>query len=231
LPILQREKLTAAFFVSTGFLQGGVMFNDRVIEAVRRCVGDRIEVPAQCESGSVTWPLRSIAERRAAIDGILASIKHLAPEAREERVVRLEWTVGRRAATRESSMMMTPEQVSGLHRAGMCIGGHTRSHPILVKLADDAARQEIQGGLDDLAAITGSRPQIFAYPNGRRGSDFDSRHVAMLEESGLRFAFTTHAGTASQHSPRLELPRFTPWERTAIRFGVRAYLNVLRRVH
>ena len=34
-PILKRLGMTATFFVSTGFLEGGCMWNDRVIEAVR----------------------------------------------------------------------------------------------------------------------------------------------------------------------------------------------------
>ena len=36
LPILKRFGLPATFFVSTGFSDGGIMFNDGVIEAVRR---------------------------------------------------------------------------------------------------------------------------------------------------------------------------------------------------
>ena len=36
LPILKRHGLTATFFIATGFLDGGRMWNDTVIEAVRR---------------------------------------------------------------------------------------------------------------------------------------------------------------------------------------------------
>ena len=36
LPILQRHKLHATFFVATGFLNGGRMWNDTIIELVRR---------------------------------------------------------------------------------------------------------------------------------------------------------------------------------------------------
>ena len=37
LPILQRHALAATFYVATGFLDGGRMWNDTVIEAVRAC--------------------------------------------------------------------------------------------------------------------------------------------------------------------------------------------------
>ena len=37
LPILRRHGLVATFFIATGFLDGGRMWNDTVIEAIRAC--------------------------------------------------------------------------------------------------------------------------------------------------------------------------------------------------
>ena len=219
LPILQRHGMKAAFFVATGFLEGGAMFNDRVIEAVRRCEAGELAIPGTAERVA----LGGSRERQVAIDRILAAIKHLPPDERTARVVELERTVGGPAS---DGLMMSADQVAALHRAGMRVGGHTRTHPILVKLDDAAAEREIGGGLDDLAAICGERPRLFAYPNGKRGGDFDERHVEMVRRSGCRYAFTTEAGAASGASRRHELPRFTPWDRTPLRFGARARLNL-----
>ena len=218
LPLLQKHRMQAAFFVSTAFLDGGMMFNDRVIEAVRNYAGDEIRVP----EGNEVLPLRGIDQRRQAIDRILALIKHLPPRERLIRVDKLERVAGGNPRT---DVMMSPGEVAALHRAGMRIGGHTRTHPILLALDDKSAKLEIEGGLDDLASITGERSAIFAYPNGRFGSDFDSRHVAMLKSTGIRYGFTTHSGVSSAQSPRLMLPRFTPWDRTRIRFLLRSLLN------
>lgn len=232
LPILKRHRLSAVFFVSTGFLEGETMFNDRVIEAVRRCSGDRLsfEASSPAAAGDAATvedlPLRNDAERRAAIDRILRAVKHLEPELRLERVRAVERTAGVQPPCDDQPMMMNPDQVARLHREGMHIGGHTRTHPILVKLDDTQARAEIEGGLSDLAAITGQMPSLFAYPNGRRGTDFDDRHVQMLQTCGVRFSFTTHPGAATRRSPRHELPRFTPWDRSSLRFGARALLNL-----
>src|SRR5206468_3278604 len=44
LPILLRHGLTATFFVSTGFLDGGRMWNDTVIEAVRRTAHQELDL-------------------------------------------------------------------------------------------------------------------------------------------------------------------------------------------
>jgi peptidoglycan/xylan/chitin deacetylase (PgdA/CDA1 family) len=37
MPILQRHGLCATFFIATGFLNGGCMWNDTIIETVRAC--------------------------------------------------------------------------------------------------------------------------------------------------------------------------------------------------
>lgn len=232
LPILQRHGVKAAFFVATGFLEGGMMFNDRVIEAIRRASIGSISVPGADEGGVSELPLRNVADRRAAIDAVLRAIKHLPPDERLQRVEALErdtraaFPAGRQPG---EPMMMAPDQVAALRRAGMTVGGHTRTHPILLALPDAEAQAEISGGLDDLAGILGERPSIFAYPNGKPGGDFDERHVAMVRQAGCRYAFTTRAGAADRQASALELPRFTPWDRERTRFGVRALRNLMHR--
>lgn len=219
LPLLQRHGMKAAFFVATGFLEGGAMFNDRVIEAVRRC--DRRPLPMPGTGDLLA--LGNDEQRRTAIDRILDAIKHLPSDQRMQRVLEIEHAAGIEAP---SGTMMRVEDVVALHRAGMRVGGHTRTHPILLKLDDATAEREIGGGLDDLASILGERPSLFAYPNGKPGGDFDARHVAMVERARVRYAFTTLAGAAARTSGRLLLPRFTPWDRGRWRFGLRAWGNL-----
>jgi peptidoglycan/xylan/chitin deacetylase (PgdA/CDA1 family) len=190
LPILQQHRMQAAFFVSTAFLDGSMMFNDRVIEAVRGCTAQSLPLPGPDGEARRGVPVRDL------------------------------------AATPARGLMMDPGQVAALHRTGMRVGGHTRTHPILLALDDAAAEREIGGGLDDLAAMTGERPLLFAYPNGKPGSDFDARHVSMVERAGCHYAFTTQPGAASRASRRYELPRFTPWDRQRTKFGLRAWRNL-----
>jgi peptidoglycan/xylan/chitin deacetylase (PgdA/CDA1 family) len=192
------------------------------VEAVRRGTARSLASRAYTSSTD-ELPLRDDAERRAAIARILDAIKGLAPDERGERVQRIERALG---ASPVARLMMDPGEVAGLSHAGMRIGGHTRTHPILCALDDAAAAKEIDGGLGDLAAITGQRPSLFAYPNGRPGRDYDRRHVAMVGASGCAYAFSTQPGAATHASDRLELPRFTPWARSRLRFGLMALRNV-----
>jgi peptidoglycan/xylan/chitin deacetylase (PgdA/CDA1 family) len=91
-------------------------------------------------------------------------------------------------------------------------------------------RAVIEGGAADLKAITGQAPVLFAYPNGRPGQDFDERHPAMVRSAGFRFAFTTRAGVAAAGTDPYLLPRFTPWDRSALRFQARMLRNLFERV-
>jgi peptidoglycan/xylan/chitin deacetylase (PgdA/CDA1 family) len=63
--------------------------------------------------------------------------------------------IAERARARPSDrLMMRSEQVRALRKAGMQIGAHTVSHPILARLDDAAARDEIARGRDRLADLS-----------------------------------------------------------------------------
>lgn len=224
LPLLREHGMRAAFFIATGFLNGGTMFNDRVIEAVR---GSRRPVIDAGWLGPGQLQIITLAERRDAIDRLLVAVRHLPPPARDDAVRRIEAQCG---SDGRDDLMMNETHVKALHDAGMEIGGHTRLHPILRVLDDSAAQREIEAGADDLRSITGRAPELFAYPNGRPGEDFDERHCPMVKAAGFRFAFTTQVGVATATTDRYRLPRFTPWDRSALRFKTRMLHNLLDRV-
>jgi peptidoglycan/xylan/chitin deacetylase (PgdA/CDA1 family) len=223
LPILQRLNLPATFFVSTGFLDGGgPMWNDAVIEAVRGCRQETLDLSALALG---TFPLGSLGERRAAIDTLLVKIMHLAPPRRAETVagvVEIAEGLSRR------DLMMTAEQVRRIAAAGMTVGGHTVTHPILTRLDPQAAMQEIGDGKSRLEEITGERIEVFAYPSGRPGRDYSAEHARMVRACGFTAAVSTAWGVATTGSDTLQLPRFTPWDRSKMRFGMRLAQNLNR---
>src|SRR5512147_2526205 len=63
-PILERLGLSATFFIATGYLDGGCMWNDRVIEALRRHRGDALDLR---DEGLGLHRTSTPAERRAAL--------------------------------------------------------------------------------------------------------------------------------------------------------------------
>jgi peptidoglycan/xylan/chitin deacetylase (PgdA/CDA1 family) len=216
LPLLQRHRLPATFFVSTGFLDGGRMWNDSVIETLRRCDHAEIDLASW---GGAKAPLGGPEARRAAAEQLLSKIKYLSLAEREEALATLHAAAG--APALPDNLMMRSDEVLQLHRAGMEIGGHTVRHPILSVLPDHEAEEEIVQGRLALQGITGAPVEVFAYPNGRPGKDYDMRHVAMVRRLGFKAAVSTASGVATVASDRFQLPRFTPWDRSPVRWAGR----------
>ena len=221
-PILRSLGMSATFFVSTGFLEGGCMWNDRVIEAVRACTASTLDMR---DTGLGQWGLGSDAQRRQAILGILGGIKRLEPERRSAVVDAVVRVTGN---SPPPTLMMRPQQVRDLRALGMDIGAHTVTHPILSRLGADAARAEIARSKSDLEIILGEPVPLFAYPNGAPGQDYTAAHAAMVRECGFEAAVSTAWGAATRRSDRYQLPRFTPWDRSALRYGVRLLHNLTR---
>jgi peptidoglycan/xylan/chitin deacetylase (PgdA/CDA1 family) len=125
--------------------------------------------------------------------------------------------------------MMQPEQVRSLRAQGMDVGAHTITHPILTRIAPDAARAEMLEGKRALEELIGEPVPLFAYPNGVPGQDYAAEHAQMARDCGFTAAVSTAWGAASRGSDRHQLPRFTPWDRTRWRYGVRLLANLRQR--
>lgn len=220
LPILQRHGLTATFFVSTGFLDGGRMWNDSVIECVRACRQPEIDLEP---FGLGRCPLADAKERRNAIAQLLPSIKYLSLVEREKAIGTLQRVCG--VTDLPTSLMMSTKQVQEMHRAGMEIGAHTVHHPILTTLSASEAEFEISEGRNKLQSIIDAPVDIFAYPNGKPGRDYDDTHVLLLKKLGFRCAVSTASGVGRPGDDLYQLPRFTPWDDSLLAWTTRLLLN------
>jgi peptidoglycan/xylan/chitin deacetylase (PgdA/CDA1 family) len=122
--------------------------------------------------------------------------------------------------------MMSVEQVRGLRDAGMQIGGHTVTHPILARLDDATAQREIGEGKRTLEAWLGEEVPLFAYPNGRPGDDFEPKHARMAQAAGFKAAVTTAWGVARRGTDAYSIPRYTPWARQRWKFSLQLARNL-----
>ncbi|MDC6166102.1 polysaccharide deacetylase family protein [Paucibacter sp. XJ19-41] len=226
LPILQRHGLCATFFVATGFLDGGRMWNDSLIETVRRSSRTRVDLQGLDLPLPPSLALDSTAQRRQAIDGLIGAIKYLPVEQRQ----RLCEELAERAAVRlPDDLMMSSDQVVALRRAGMQVGAHTVSHPILARLDAESMRAEIAASKMQLEHLLGEPVDLFAYPNGKPGEDYNDTSVAVARSLGFKAAVSTAWGAARADADLFQLPRFTPWDRSRLRFGGRLAHNLWAR--
>lgn len=225
LPVLLHHGLHATFFVASDFLNGGRMFNDTVIEAVRRAPADAGDLS---DMGLGLHDFRSPQSRAEAIRRLLPRIKYLPQTIRQETVESL----ARRLSGRKplpDDLMMSSAQLRSLHAAGMEIGGHTASHPILARLTAEKARNEILQGKETLESILGDRVRLFAYPNGKPREDYLMEHVEMVRELGFLGAVSTAWGTATADVDPYQLPRFLPWAADPRHFLMLLLRNLVRR--
>jgi len=206
MPILQRHGLTATFFIATGFLDGGRMWNDTIIETVRR-----------------RSDLSTMADKQAAITTLINQIKYLPTQ---ERVATTETLAQKAQVQLPTNLMMTSADVKAMRRAGMQIGAHTVSHPILARLSRADAAKEIGDSKRFLEDLLGERIGLFAYPNGKPGEDYSPESVDVVRSLGFDAAVSTRWGASRCGDDVLQIKRFTPWDKTRWRFGVRLLRNL-----
>jgi peptidoglycan/xylan/chitin deacetylase (PgdA/CDA1 family) len=216
LPILRERKLPATVFVTSGHMaDDSSMWNDIILEAVRRLPGGTLDLG---DIGLKVYAMNDVEQRKASAARLTEDCKYLAPEGRQVMLDRLQEQV---AADLRQHLMLTPEMIRDLARNDIEIGGHTVTHPILARLDDETAFREIADNKRDLEQVTGRPVRLFAYPNGKQGVDFDERHVEMVRAAGYRAAFTTLPGAATRHHHPFQLPRSRPWDRHPLMFAIR----------
>jgi peptidoglycan/xylan/chitin deacetylase (PgdA/CDA1 family) len=218
LPILQKLGLTATFFVATGFLNGGRMWNDSVTECVRLTPLDSIPMGDLLGSEFSSVPVATLDQKRAAIQRIIAHIKY-SPLA--QRAALAEQVALNAKVQLPQDLMMTSMQLLAMRQAGMQIGAHTTNHPILAKLDMKSARSEIEQSKADLENLLGQRIGLFAYPNGKPHEDYSAQNVELVSQLGFDAAVCTQRGALRAGADIFQIPRFTPWDRTSLRFAAR----------
>jgi len=93
----------------------------------------------------------------------------------------------------ESARLMTWDQIRELEAMGVSIGGHSLSHPRLSTLPETAQQNEIAGCAQLLGERLGHPVEAVAYPYGR-ATDYDTRCVQLVEDSGFLYACSNRYG-------------------------------------
>jgi peptidoglycan/xylan/chitin deacetylase (PgdA/CDA1 family) len=217
LPILQENQLPALFFIASGFLNGGIMWNDTVIETLRNYPHAQLDLT---EIGLQQYDVSTPQKKQQTAVKIIQGIKYLTDN---ERLTASNY-IAKYAQNLPTDLMMTDRQLQTLHQSGMHIGGHTVSHPILAKLSMENAKQEISDNKHYLENLLGVPMQIFAYPNGKPDQDYLPEQAALVRQIGYQAAVSTQWDVANQNSNLWQLPRFTPWDKSPLKFMLRMIL-------
>ena len=200
MPILERRRLPATFFLAPSLLDGTDAWWERVGWACARARARRLDW-----EGS-SFPLDSAASRRRAAEWVCERLKTLPHEGRQAAIDDLVERLGPGPPSRDR-LFLDWEGASRLaRRPGAEIGSHSRRHDILSR--QSAAEQVV----DLTAARHALRSRLdvpvdaLAYPNGTV-ADYDERTIAAAREAGHAWAVTTRVGVNRSSTPPFELRR------------------------
>ena len=191
LPILERHRVPATFFVSTGHISGRrTYWWDRIAYLLHHTTADeaRLRYPTEIV-------LRPGAEPERARRTLLRLVKGMSGLDLDRllielgRALRVRWddVLDRHVA---DQTVMTWDDVRELHRAGMAIGSHTRTHRILYTLEPDELDDELAGSRRDIEQAIGVPPAAIAYPAGRSLRALPTV-TAAVRRAGYAAAFST----------------------------------------
>ena len=204
-PLLREHGLPATFFLATGFLdRPAVAWWDELAWMVRTSTRTALEADEWLPD---RLPLDG--DRRAAVTAVTSLYKSL-PTARSEAFLDHCAQVtgaGRCPESLAQDLWMTWDMAAQMRDAGMEIGGHTVTHPVLAHADVERQRAEVEGCRDRLHERLGVQMASFAYPVGLRGA-FDFRTREVLRRAGVRRAFSLYGGMlAGAPDDALDVPR------------------------
>jgi len=215
LPVLKKYDIPATVFVAVGFIDGGMMWNDAIIETCRHAKSGVMDLYA---IGLDRYPINTQKERLDTINTVIQRLKYLPME---ERQAKVEKITGLANEDLPNNLMMTHDQLNQLSLHGIEIGAHTVSHPILSRMPLDQAEYEIIEGRNRLQDMLGTTIKSFAFPNGKPGYDYGPDHVRTVRQAGFDVAVSTAWGYASSDGDPYQLPRIAPWDSSSLRYGLR----------
>ncbi len=180
LPILQKHGVSATIFVVTGSLSSGELpWSQRLGFLFQHT--ERRELRAPHEVGTV-HDLATAADRRRAYDAIKRRLRRVR---RVERERVLADVAGQLGVEAPRDRMLDWEAARAWRAAGMGVGAHTYSHPLLAEIPFDEAREEMMRSRDDLRDHLGIEQPTFCFPAGSH----DDALVREVRALGFRSAF------------------------------------------
>lgn len=183
-PILEKEKVPATLFVTTGFVNRDLwLWPDQIKYAVEHAGVDRIDVPEisqklnvekephRCWNVIADFCITVPNEKKLKfIDELFYRLKVTKPNDVPEEFRPLSWA-----------------QIRSMVGKGLDVGSHSISHPILTQLSDDELVRELRASGEMLRSEIDGAVDMFCYPNGSK-DDFDRRVQDCVTRSGYRYA-------------------------------------------
>ena len=197
-PLLQRKGVPWAAFVVSGLVgTGRPQIFDRLYFQLRRMASRGVQRARVTPDESLR-----------VMTGLLTS---LPTQAIEELVATLERNTLYGEDLSQECAPMTWDMIETMHRNGVTIGSHTKSHTLLTCNSLESVRQELTESKQTLELKLRARISHFAYPDGR----FNPSVVQAVRSAGYEFAYGICL-CGDRSFPSLTIPRKVLWERSCL---------------
>jgi peptidoglycan/xylan/chitin deacetylase (PgdA/CDA1 family) len=191
-PILKAEKAPAVFFVATGYIDAPtVPWWDEISWMLHRSSADSLDLrPFQPDILDSRTP-----QRARLLPRLLSVYKALPQDLTTGYLEALATATGsgRHPASGGETFWMNWDMLREMSAAGMSIGGHTVTHPVLARMDKASQQREIGICIERIRAEIGKPVRSFSYPVGAR-TCFNQDTRDCLAAAGVDFAFTYYGG-------------------------------------
>jgi peptidoglycan/xylan/chitin deacetylase (PgdA/CDA1 family) len=203
MPLLVRESVPAAFFLTTQALRGRQAYWWDQLESWLFTPAATSALHVEIDGGRVELPMDSPDARLEAYQRIHSGLVHATLEARDASLRVIEAWAGR-PSTDGPGAMSAAEMQTLARWPGVQIGAHTVNHLGLPAQAPDVIRRELSTNKHDLERLLNRRVDAVAYPYGF----YDERVLAIAAEVGFVHGLTCDlpgSGAAPLRVPRLDV--------------------------
>jgi peptidoglycan/xylan/chitin deacetylase (PgdA/CDA1 family) len=217
-PLLKRKGIPAAFFLVTGLIDTGQpQFFDRFYLLLQLLHERGLPLVLTIEraleaSGAESVSLNRVPEIEEQPFIVMTAFLNAFPRRElEKAIAALERQVSFDNDLREELSPLTWDMVETLHRGGMTIGSHTKSHALLTTESAETVSNELIESKQTLETRLKVRIRHFAYPDGRFNPDV----VHAVARAGYQFGYAI-CKSADPNRPLLTIPRKVLWERSCL---------------
>jgi peptidoglycan/xylan/chitin deacetylase (PgdA/CDA1 family) len=203
-PILRKHCAPATVFVVTEFVNGTTwLWTDKPRYLTALAAPQSFEIGI--EGRTLRLELNDGASRAVAAGLINAALKPLSEEARDVLIELLAFELRVKLPQRPPTEYCAINwgQAREMADAGVEIGSHTLTHPLLTGLGADRLRAEVGQSRDRIQTALGRKVETFCYPNG----DYDLRTRREVARAGYQCAVTTDVGLNTELNDPLALRR------------------------
>ena len=215
LPVLQQEGVRCLFFVTGASAEGqrSKLWYEELLRMLLQAPKGRFEIA--CDRVAISKELGTPQQRRAAWWDAVRQLSRVSAEVRNSILgsARVKFGCDARSGLDERNPglcrrfgLLTVRELGELSAAGMSIGAHTLSHPLLSETPPDHARAEIADCKTKLETALGKPIWAMAYPFGDAQS-VTPQVLAMPEKAGYAAAFVNFGGGLGATLPPYALPR------------------------